>query len=70
MADPEGADLRGRSLVGGAVVAAAWDYEGAFVIVGSIGLASAVLALFLKAPDRPKPRDAVPDPHPLGEETA
>jgi hypothetical protein len=52
-------------------VVGAWDYEGAFVIAGSIGLASAVLALFLKAPGRPKPqRRIVPNPQPLGEEMA
>ncbi|MFD7445407.1 OFA family MFS transporter [Streptomyces sp. NPDC059909] len=37
----------------GAVVVSVWDYEGAFVLAGSIGLASAVLALFLRAPGRP-----------------
>ncbi|WP_344391352.1 MFS transporter, partial [Streptomyces aureus] len=38
----------------GAVVVGAWDYEGAFVLAGSIGLCSAVLAVFLRAPGRPK----------------
>ncbi|WP_437083224.1 OFA family MFS transporter [Streptomyces sp. enrichment culture] len=54
----------------GAVVVGAWDYEGAFALAGSIGLASAVLALFLKAPGRPKAKRVVPNPHPLGEEMA
>ncbi|MEV6105593.1 OFA family MFS transporter [Streptomyces sp. NPDC051940] len=44
----------------GAVVVGAWDYEGAFVLAGSIGLASAVLAVFLKAPERTGVRDSVP----------
>ncbi|MEU6572514.1 OFA family MFS transporter [Streptomyces sp. NPDC046805] len=54
----------------GAVVVGAWDYDGAFALAGSIGLASAVLALFLKAPGRPNARRIVPNPHPLGEEMA
>lgn len=55
----------------GSIVVGAWDYEGAFVLAGSIGLASAVLALFLKAPGRPlTSRRIVPNPHPLGEEMA
>jgi hypothetical protein len=54
----------------GAVVVGAWDYHGAFVLAGSIGLASAVLALFLKSPDRPKAQRIVPNPQPLGEEMA
>ncbi|MEU8577845.1 MFS transporter [Streptomyces asoensis] len=55
----------------GSIVVDVWDYEGAFVLAGGIGLASAVLALFLKAPGRPTAgRRIVPNPHPLGEETA
>ncbi|KPI27901.1 OFA family MFS transporter [Streptomyces sp. NPDC048253] len=55
----------------GSIVVGAWDYEGAFVLAGCIGLASSVLALFLKAPGRPAAgRRIVPNPHPLGEETA
>ncbi|WP_328510899.1 OFA family MFS transporter [Streptomyces mirabilis] len=54
----------------GAVVVGAWDYHGAFVLAGSIGLASALLALFLKSPGRPKARSIVPNPQPLGEEMA
>ncbi|MFE4960021.1 hypothetical protein ACFRCW_40145, partial [Streptomyces sp. NPDC056653] len=38
----------------GALVVHAWGYGGAFALAGSIGLASAVLACFLKAPGRPK----------------
>ncbi|GAQ58342.1 OFA family MFS transporter [Streptomyces acidiscabies] len=55
----------------GSIVVEVWDYEGAFVLAGSIGLASAVLALFLRAPGRPRARRRiVPNPHPLGEEMA
>ncbi|MEE1742142.1 OFA family MFS transporter [Streptomyces sp. BE147] len=39
----------------GAVVVGAWDYRGAFVIAGSVGVASAFLALFLKRPGLPDP---------------
>ncbi|WP_339132472.1 OFA family MFS transporter [Streptomyces sp. f51] len=53
-----------------AVAVGAWDYHGAFVLAGSAGLASAVLALFLRAPGRPRARRIVPNPHPLGEEMA
>ncbi|MFB9576185.1 hypothetical protein ACFFTL_28840, partial [Streptomyces yanii] len=38
----------------GALVVNAWGYGGAFALAGSIGLGSAVLACFLKAPGRPK----------------
>ncbi len=44
----------------GSVVVGAWDYHGAFVLAGCIGLASAVLALFLKAPGRPTPGASSP----------
>jgi MFS family permease len=54
----------------GAVFVGEWNYHAAFVLAGSIGLASAVLALFLKAPGRPNVRRIVPNPHPLGEEMA
>ncbi|WP_406424192.1 OFA family MFS transporter [Streptomyces sp. NBC_01589] len=36
----------------GALVVGAWGYGGAFALAGSIGLASAVLAVFLRAPGR------------------
>ncbi|WP_327122768.1 OFA family MFS transporter [Streptomyces sp. NBC_01727] len=36
----------------GAIVVGAWGYGGAFALAGSIGLASAVLAVFLRAPGR------------------
>ncbi|WP_353945814.1 OFA family MFS transporter [Streptomyces sp. HUAS MG91] len=58
---------------GGAFLVDAWGYGGAFVFAGSIGLGSAVLALFLKAPGKPRPqrrRRIVPNPQPLGEEMA
>lgn len=43
----------------GALVVGAWGYGGAFALAGSIGLASAVLAVFLRAPGRPK-QEVVP----------
>jgi hypothetical protein len=46
----------------------AWQFDGVFVLAGFLGLASAVLALFLRAPGRPSVRRIVPNPHPLGEE--
>ncbi|MGW4564674.1 MFS transporter [Streptomyces sp. NPDC004561] len=45
-------------------------FSGAFVLAGSLGLASAAAALLLKAPGRPDARRIVPNPHPLGEEMA
>jgi MFS family permease len=54
----------------GAVVVSSWGYGGAFALAGSIGLASAVLALFLRAPGRPGAKRVVPNPHPIGEEMA
>ncbi|MCX5315653.1 OFA family MFS transporter [Streptomyces sp. NBC_00154] len=41
----------------GALVVGAWGYGGAFALAGSIGLASAVLAVFLRAPGRPNQGD-------------
>ncbi|MER7812080.1 MFS transporter, partial [Streptomyces sp900116325] len=41
----------------GAVVVGAWGYGGAFALAGSIGLASAVLAVFLRAPGRSERED-------------
>lgn len=46
----------------GAVVVAAWDYRGAFVIAGCVGIASAFLALFLRQPGRAA---IVPNPRPI-----
>jgi MFS family permease len=67
--------LHGSALIAGlaasgvaALVVGTWDHHGAFVLAGSIGLASAVPALFLKSPGRPNARRIVPNPHPLGEE--
>lgn len=54
----------------GAVVVSAWGYGGAFALAGGIGLGSAVLALFLRAPGRPAAKRIVPNPHPIGEEMA
>jgi MFS family permease len=36
----------------GAVVVEAWEYHGAFILAGSIGLIAAVVSLFLKQPGR------------------
>jgi MFS family permease len=52
----------------GAVVVASWGYEGAFVLAGSIGLASAVLAMFLRQPGRRQAREIEPDPQPIPRE--
>ncbi|MBR7674180.1 OFA family MFS transporter [Streptomyces daliensis] len=52
----------------GAVVVAAWDYEGAFIIAGSIGIASAFLAFFLRQPGRPAARKIQPNPNPISRE--
>jgi MFS family permease len=52
----------------GAVVVASWGYEGAFVLAGSIGLASAVLAMFLRQPGRQQARQIEPDPQPIPRE--
>ncbi|MFR0356093.1 MFS transporter [Streptomyces sediminimaris] len=67
--------LHGSALVAGLAAAGAaalavgsWASHGAFVLAGSVGLASAVPALFLKSPGRPNARRIVPNPHPLGEE--
>lgn len=50
----------------GAVVVNAWDCEGAFVIAGSIGPASAVLALFLRARTGRTPARCSPTHSPSG----
>ncbi|MDT0320556.1 OFA family MFS transporter [Streptomyces millisiae] len=49
----------------GAVVVAAWDYEGAFVLAGAIGLFSAGLSFFLRQPGREGPRKVAPNPQPI-----
>ncbi|MGW3823568.1 MFS transporter, partial [Streptomyces sp. NPDC005071] len=46
----------------------AWGYGGAFALAGSIGLASAVLACFLKAPGRPNAKRIEPNPRPISRE--
>ncbi|MGW1705949.1 MFS transporter, partial [Streptomyces sp. NPDC002206] len=48
----------------------AWGYGGAFALAGSIGLASAVLAVFLRAPGRPRAKRIEPNPHPISREIA
>jgi MFS family permease len=45
----------------GAVVVEAWEYHGAFILAGSIGLFAAVLSLFLRQP-RPKAGSSAPSP--------
>ncbi|NGO67694.1 OFA family MFS transporter [Streptomyces boncukensis] len=52
----------------GAIAVDLWDYEGAFVIAGSVGLGSAVLATFLRSPGRPSPRKIRPNPMPISRE--
>jgi MFS family permease len=52
----------------GALVVNAWGYGGAFALAGSIGLGSAVLACFLKAPGRPSAKRIEPNPHPISRE--
>ncbi|MBZ4015838.1 OFA family MFS transporter [Streptomyces purpurogeneiscleroticus] len=52
----------------GAVVVAAWDYRGAFVLAGGIGFFSAVLAIFLRQPGRPATRAIQPNPRPISRE--
>jgi MFS family permease len=52
----------------GAVVVGAWDYGGAFILAGSVGLASAVLATFLHQPGRPRTKDIEPNPYPISRE--
>ncbi|MER5686023.1 MFS transporter, partial [Streptomyces sp. NPDC002205] len=54
----------------GALVVHAWGYGGAFALAGSIGLASAVLAVFLRAPGRPRAKRIEPNPHPISREIA
>ncbi|MDT0439531.1 MFS transporter [Streptomyces doudnae] len=54
----------------GAGVVGARDPHVAYVLAGSLGLASSVLALFLTAPGRIRVRRIVPNPQPLGEEMA
>ncbi|MFD3493103.1 MFS transporter, partial [Streptomyces sp. NPDC058690] len=52
----------------GALVVGAWGYGGAFALAGSIGLASAVLAVFLRAPGRPSAKRIEPNPYPISRE--
>ncbi|MGW3623515.1 OFA family MFS transporter [Streptomyces sp. NPDC000880] len=54
---------------GGAVVVANWGYGGAFALSGFIGLGSAVLALFLRAPGRPQAKGIAPNPQPISRDT-
>jgi MFS family permease len=52
----------------GILVVDAWDYEGAFVIAGCMGLAAAAMSFGLRQPGRPKLRDVQPNPHPISRE--
>jgi hypothetical protein len=54
----------------GAVVVGAWGHSGAFVLAGSISLFAGFMALFLSPPGRDKDKRIVPNPQPLGDETA
>lgn len=53
----------------GAVVVDNWGYGGAFALAGGIGLGSAVLALFLRAPGRPQAKGIAPNPQPISRDT-
>lgn len=46
----------------GAMVVAAWDYAGAFILAGSISLFAGVVALFLTQPGRPRRPSITPNP--------
>jgi MFS family permease len=52
----------------GAVVIGAWDYTGAYTLAGIMGLVSAVMALGLRQPGRPKARKIEPNPYPISRE--
>lgn len=54
----------------GGVVVDNWGYNTAFVIAGGVGLFSACLAVFLKAPGRPDIRKIQANPNPIGREDA
>ncbi|MDT9695483.1 OFA family MFS transporter [Streptomyces sp. P17] len=55
----------------GAVVVGAWGLNGAFILAGSIAFVAGFVALFLSPPGRDtKKKRIVPNPQPLGEETA
>ncbi|MFD4702991.1 OFA family MFS transporter [Streptomyces niveus] len=54
----------------GGVVVSNWGYETAFVIAGCVGLFSACLATFLKAPGRPDIKKIQANPNPIGREDA
>jgi MFS family permease len=52
----------------GAVVINAWDYNGAYTLAGVMGLVSALIALTLRQPGRPKRTKIVPNPYPISRE--
>jgi MFS family permease len=52
----------------GAIVVGAWDYTGAYTLAGIMGLVSAVLALGLRQPGRPKAKKIEPNPYPISRE--
>jgi MFS family permease len=52
----------------GAVVIGAWDYTGAYTLAGIMGLVSAVMALGLRQPGRPKAKKIEPNPYPISRE--
>lgn len=53
----------------GAVVVAAWGYGGAFMLAGSVGLASGALALLLRQPGLARVPNVQPSPLTVGTET-
>ena len=52
----------------GAVVVGAWGYTGAYILAGIMGLVSAVMALGLRQPGRPKAKKIEPNPYPISRE--
>jgi MFS family permease len=52
----------------GAVVIDAWDYTGAYTLAGVMGLVSALIALTLRQPGRPRAAKIVPNPYPISRE--
>jgi MFS family permease len=52
----------------GILVVRAWDYEGAFIIAGCMGLVSAAMSFALRQPGRHSLRDVRPNPYPISRE--
>ena len=50
------------------IVVDAWGYTGAYTLAGIMGLVSAVMALGLRQPGRPKAKKIEPNPYPISRE--